>query len=182
MKVIGRNAERKVIHSALVSSDPELVAVWGPHRVGKTCLVRYCRGVEDHFLEVTGQRDAARKRQIKHFVDALSKAFHPGISLDTPRTWDDAFTLLIKSIESIPADGKPITVFFDETPWLDGRRSGFLAALEYFWNATGSKNERLKVIVCGSAGSWIIRRIVRGKGGWHRRVTRQIRVLPFKRY
>lgn len=63
MKVIGRNAERKVIHSARVSSDPELVAVWGPHRVGKTCLVRYCRGVEDHFLEVTGQRDApARDR------------------------------------------------------------------------------------------------------------------------
>lgn len=84
------------------------------------------------------------------------------------------------SIESLPADGKPVTVFFDEAPWLDSRRSGFLDALEYFWNATGSRTPRLKMFVCGSAASWIVHRIVQGKGGWHRRITDRIRVPQFK--
>jgi uncharacterized protein len=84
------------------------------------------------------------------------------------------------AVESSPEDGKPITVFFDEAPWLDSRRSGFIDALEYFWNATGSKHPRLKLFVCGSAASWIVRKILHGKGGWHRRITRQIRVQPFK--
>jgi hypothetical protein len=67
------------------------------------------------------------------------------------------------AVESFPEDGKPITVFFDEAPWLDSRRSGFIDALEYFWKATGSKHPRLKLFVCGSAASWIIRKILHGK-------------------
>jgi uncharacterized protein len=181
MRLVGRKAEQQKIHSALSSGDPELVAVWGRRRVGKTFLVRYGRPpVEDHFLEITGQRNAARKTQIKHFVDALAKLFHRGIALNVPGTWEDAFALLTSSIDSIPTDGKPVTLFFDEAPWLDARRSGFLEALEYFWNTTGVKNERLKVFVCGSAASWIIHKIVTGRGGWHRRVTRRILLLPFK--
>jgi hypothetical protein len=87
---------------------------------------------------------------------------------------------LEKSIESLPADGKPVTVFFDEAPWLDSRRSGFLDALEYFWNSRGTRISRLKMFVCGSAASWIVHKIVQGKGGWHRRVTDLIRLPQFK--
>jgi uncharacterized protein len=181
VKLVGRIVEREKIHATLRSSDPELVAVWGRRRVGKTYLVRYGREpVEDHFMEITGQRNGARKLQIKHFMTALSKAFHQGIELSVPGTWEAGFEQLARSIAAIPADGKPITLFFDEAPWLDARRSGFLEALEYFWNTVGVKNARLKVFVCGSAASWIINKIVNGKGGWHRRITRRMLVLPFK--
>ncbi|HWJ36359.1 MAG TPA: ATP-binding protein [Steroidobacteraceae bacterium] len=180
IKFVGRKIEREKIHAALTSSDPELVAVWGRRRVGKTFLIRYGREpVADHFMEITGQRNGALKVQLKHFSDSLSKAFHQGIALSTPATWDDAFQHLAISLAAIPMDGKPITLFFDEAPWLDARRSGFLDAFEYFWNTIGVKNERLKVFVCGSAASWIINKIVNGKGGWHRRITRRMLVLPF---
>jgi predicted AAA+ superfamily ATPase len=178
-KFVGRAIEREKIHAALTSSDPELVAVWGRRRVGKTFLIRYGREVADHFMEITGQRNGALKIQLRHFRDSLSNTFHQGIALSTPATWDEAFQELAISLGTIPADGKPITLFFDEAPWLDARRSGFLDAFEYFWNTVGVKNGRLKVFVCGSAASWIINKIVNGKGGWHRRITRRILVLPF---
>jgi uncharacterized protein len=181
MDLIGRKAEQQKILSALASQDPELVAIWGRRRVGKTFLVRYGRApVQDYYLEVTGQRAAARKIQLAHFVSSLSKALHHGITLAVPGTWEEAFGLLTASLDSLPADGKPVTLFFDEAPWLDARSSGFLEALEYFWNTTGVKNQRLKVFVCGSAASWIINKIVNGRGGWHRRVTRRVLVRPFK--
>lgn len=85
-----------------------------------------------------------------------------------------------RSIESLPADSKPVTVFFDEAPWLDSRRSGFLDALEYFWNSRGTRIPRLKMFICGSAASWIVHKIVQGKGGRHRRVTDLIRAPQFK--
>ena len=128
-KFVGRAIEREKIHAALTSSDPELVAVWGRRRVGKTFLIRYGREpVTDHFMEITGQRNGALKIQLKHFRDGLSAAFHQGIALSIPATWDDAFQHLANSLGAIPADGKPITLFFDEAPWLDARRSGFLDA------------------------------------------------------
>lgn len=181
MEIIGRSAELKTIHQALTSGKPELVAVWGRRRVGKTHLVRYGRvPVADWYFELTGQRDGKRRIQLEHFSKALSDAFHNGVALRAPSTWEEAFSQLQASIESLPADGKPVTVFFDEAPWLDSRRSGFLDALEYFWNATGSRTPRLKMFVCGSAASWIVHRIVQGKGGWHRRITDRIRVPQFK--
>src|SRR5690606_17147149 len=181
MQLIGRTEARKTLHAALTSGEPALIAVWGRRRIGKTFLIRHGRApVKDHYLEVTGQRNGARKQQLAHFMEAFVKTFQRGFSLPAPQSWEQAFNYLTEAIESFPDDGKPITVFFDEAPWLDSRRSGFLDALEYFWNARGSTYPRLKVLVCGSAASWIVRKIVNGKGGWHRRITGRIRVGPFK--
>jgi uncharacterized protein len=181
MDIVGRSAELKTIQHALNSDKPELVAVWGRRRVGKTFLIRYGRApVADWYFELTGQRDGKQRVQLEHFGKALSQAFHNGIALSVPSTWEVAFSELARSIESLPADGKPVTVFFDEAPWLDSRRSGFLDALEYFWNSRGTRVPRLKLFVCGSAASWIVHKIVQGKGGWHRRVTDLTRVPQFK--
>lgn len=180
MYIVGRSAGLKTIRHALTSGRPELVAVWGRRRVGKTFLVRYGRApVADWYFEVTGQRNGKQRVQLEHFAKALSQSFHNGMALRVPSTWELAFGELEKSIESLPADGKPVTVFFDEAPWLDSRRSGFLDALEYFWNSRGTRIARLKMFVCGSAASWIVHKIVQGKGGWHRRVTDLIRVPQF---
>lgn len=181
MQIVGRIAELQTIHHALTSDKPELVAVWGRRRVGKTFLLRYGRApVADRYFELTGQRKGKQPVQLQHFAKALSESLHRGAALQTPATWEDAFVELEKAIGSLPEDGKPVTVFFDEAPWLDSPRSGFLDALEYFWNSQGSRITRLKLFVCGSAASWIVHKIVHGKGGWHRRVTDLIRVPQFK--
>jgi hypothetical protein len=70
-------------------------------------------------------------------------------------------------------------LFFDELPWLAAPRSRFLPAFEHFWNHWASRQERLVVVICGSAASWMLSNILRNKGGLHNRVTRRVRLLPF---
>lgn len=69
-------------------------------------------------------------------------------------------------------------LFFDELPWLATPRSKLLDAIEYFWNQYWSNDSRIKLIICGSSASWIIKKIINNNGGLHNRVTRRIRLFP----
>lgn len=42
-----------------------------------------------------------------------------------------------------------------------------------------SDDPRVILIVCGSAASWMIKKVIRSKGGLHGRLTAEIRLLPF---
>ena len=64
-------------------------------------------------------------------------------------------------------------------PWLDTQHSGFLTALEYFWNSWASGQKNLMLIVCGSSTSWIINKLIRNHGGLHNRVTLSIMLQQF---
>lgn len=70
-------------------------------------------------------------------------------------------------------------LFFDELPWLATPKSGMLSALEYFWNRHWTNDRRIKLVVCGSSASWIMRKVVKSRGGLHNRVTRRINLKPF---
>ena len=69
---------------------------------------------------------------------------------DIPSDWLDAFNNLKNYIETLPINKKQI-IFFDETPWLDSHKSGFLETFEWFWNGYASTKNNLIFIVCGSA-------------------------------
>lgn len=64
-------------------------------------------------------------------------------------------------------------------PWLDTHNSKFIKALELFWNSWGADCERLKLIVCGSATTWMMEKLIANKGGLHNRVTLQMHLSPF---
>ena len=93
------------------------------------------------------------------------------------KTWLDAFMALENYLESLP-EGKKI-VFIDEMPWMDTPRSNFISGLEHFWNSWASWRDDIKLIVCGSATSWIINNLIKDRGGLHNRVTHKIPLKPF---
>ena len=70
-------------------------------------------------------------------------------------------------------------VFIDEMPWLDNPKSNFIAALEYFWNQHVSTMNNMLLIACGSASSWIKRKLINARGGLHNRITQRIKLQPF---
>ncbi|GHV23067.1 hypothetical protein FACS189428_6070 [Clostridia bacterium] len=70
-------------------------------------------------------------------------------------------------------------IFLDEVPWLDTHRSDFVSALEHFWNSWASSQPQILLIICGSATSWIINKIVKNRGGLHNRITQQLFIEPF---
>lgn len=62
---------------------------------------------------------------------------------------------------------------------MDSPRSQFITALEYFWNGWASARKDILLIVCGSATSWIVKKLLRNHGGLHNRLTDQINLKPF---
>lgn len=90
----------------------------------------------------------------------------------------DAFFYLEEYLETLKHKSR-ILIFFDELPWLDTPRSRFLKAFELFWNEWGSKLDNIKLIVCGSATTWMTSKLLGDKGGLHNRVTQSIYLRPF---
>ncbi len=178
--VIGRTSERGVLLAALGSSDPELVAIYGRRRVGKTFLVREVLG-EALLFELTGMHRARLVDQLRAFAHALTALARSPVPLAPPTDWLSAFQQLIDVLDERmrARRRKKVALFFDELPWLAARKSGFLPAFEQFWNTWASRRKDLTVVLCGSAASFMIREIVRQRGGLHHRVTRRIRLEPF---
>jgi hypothetical protein len=172
----GRKLERAELHDAFASDRPELIAVHGRRRVGKTYLIRAVFA-EHLCFELTGMCDAPLRVQLANFTRAIaSLASYP---LATPPSWVDAFEMLKRFLTEELAKGDRKVVFLDELPWLASPRSGFLSALDHFWNSFGSRQRNLILVICGSAASWMIVNVLHHKGGLHNRVTRTLALKPF---
>ncbi len=177
MSITGRIAEQKILAAKLATSEPELIAIYGRRRVGKTYLVRtFCKDAIG--FEFTGTHKATMKTQLENFSQALQQTTKSPVALAIPANWLQAFMMLDTYINTLPSD-KPAVIFFDEFPWIETHKSGFLQAFDHWWNASASKRSHLKVIICGSAASWMIDKIINNRGGLHNRVTQTIRLLPF---
>jgi hypothetical protein len=177
--LIARHRERRTLEEALASGDAELIAVYGRRRVGKTFLVREVYASSLCF-ELVGTYDGDLRTQLRQFAAALDRASGVPAPSAPPPDWHVAFARLSTYLGARLRRRKhKQVVFFDEVPWLASRRSGFLAAFGHFWNSWASTQSRLVIVLCGSAASWMLHKIVGDRGGLHNRVTRRIRVEPF---
>ena len=132
--IIGRQNQQQLLLSLLEKEDSQFVAIYGRRRVGKTYLVRETYNTYITFQH-TGLQKVNKKGQLKEFRRSLQSA---GM-VKVPRIsdWFDAFFALGQFLQSRP-EGKKV-VFIDELPWMDSARSGFLTALEAFWNGWGNR-------------------------------------------
>lgn len=177
MEVIGRVEEREILQKLLKNDKSDLVAVYGRRRVGKTYLIRNFFANQMKFY-CSGQWNATLNEQLNNFRAQLQNYFPKLDIVQTPENWQHAFSTLRQCIDKDRSKSKKV-LFFDELPWLDTHKSGFLSSFEYFWNVFASQRNDLLVVVCGSAASWMIKKIVSNKGGLHNRITQRIRLLPF---
>jgi uncharacterized protein len=175
-KMIGRKDELTILNKALQSQDPEMVAVIGRRRVGKTFLIRQAYAGKIDF-DLTGIQNGSSREQLQNFADRLTLFAKPLFPFQRPTNWLQAFQMLVTWLESTPKNEKRV-VFFDELPWLATRKSDFIKALGYFWNSWADQ-QNICVVICGSAASWMIANVVRDKGGLHNRITRRIHLAPF---
>jgi len=177
-QLIGREQETKILRELLTTNESEFVALYGRRRVGKTFLVEQVYKKEIVFA-VTGLNKAEKDMQLENFTNALNERLKNTARVPTtPKSWLKVFDILKQYLAGIKRSHKKV-VFIDELPWLATSRSGFLSALENFWNSWASKRTDIILLVCGSAASWMISNIVRNKGGLHNRITKRIRLLPF---
>ncbi len=172
--IIGRKEEQQILHSAAQSENSEFVTVYGRRRVGKTYLIRETFGYKFTFQH-TGLAKGNTKEQLFSFAISLRDAGYDDCPI--PKSWLEAFSLLSTYLKN-STDEKKI-VFLDELPWMDTPRSNFISAFEHFWNGWASARKDIVLIICGSATSWIINKVINDHGGLHNRVTKQIALQPF---
>lgn len=172
--LIGRETEQQRLLQAVSEEDSMFIALYGRRRVGKTYLVRETFGNNFTFYH-TGLAKSPMKKQLAAWRLSLREYGLKKASM--PHTWLDAFEAL-KEIIRQSVESKKI-IFIDELPWMDTQRSGFIPALENFWNGWASARKDVVLIVCGSATSWIIKKILKNKGGLHNRVNTKIHLQPF---
>lgn len=172
--MIGRVKERQELLEAYHSEYSEFVAVYGRRRVGKTFLVRETFNYEFTF-EHAGNSHAPLAKQLEAWYISLRNFGWKGDVV--PKNWLEAFGMLNDLIKS--SRKKKKVVFIDEMPWMDTPRSFFVSALEYFWNNLASARKDVLLIICGSATSWIINKVIKNHGGLHNRITHQIHLQPF---
>jgi predicted AAA+ superfamily ATPase len=175
-KLTGRWDEIKMLSDALGSTEAELIAVFGRRRVGKTFLIRSVYK-NNMLFEFTGVHEAPLKEQLINFGLAMKTAAKSPLRPSAPATWIEAFYLLQEYLT--PKLDEKSALFFDEFPWINTPKSGFLNAFGHFWNTWASLQKNLVIVICGSAASWMIKNIVNNKGGLHNRISRKIRLMPF---
>lgn len=174
-QLIGRHKEKEELLKWAASERSEFIAVYGRRRVGKTFLIK--KTFENRFsFFLSGSYNYTRSQQLLNFGLALRDQFNDPL-IPIPENWILAFHELKRLLEL--STEKTKIVFLDELPWFDTPKSGFVAALENFWNGWAAWRSDIKLIVCGSATSWIINKIIRDKGGLHNRVTHTMLLAPF---
>ena len=172
--MIGRINERDELIRMYESDESEFVAVYGRRRVGKTYLIREVFADKFAFRH-SGLAQEGMTRQLSQFLKSLQDF---GLEQKRrPKNWNEAFAMLERVVASSVQRKK--VVFIDEMPWMDTQKSGFLSALEAFWNDFCAYRKDVLLIVCGSAAAWMVKNLFSNRGGLHNRVTCRIRLLPF---
>ena len=176
--IIGRKPEIRKFNDLLESNKSEFLAVYGRRRVGKTFLIR--EYLKPHIVfSFTGAFEAENGIQLENFYREYASRTKGQKETTIPKNWSTAFAYLADYLRQIKRRKKKLVVFIDELPWLDIPKSGFVAALEYFWNRHVSGMKNVLLIVCGSAASWLQKKIIQARGGLYNRVTARIKLKPF---
>lgn len=172
--IVGRKKELATLNRLYSSTQSEFIAVYGRRRVGKTFLIR--QFFKNKFVfQLSGLANATTKEQLINFNLTIKRESKQNLPI--AKTWLEAFEQLITLIESSSNERK--VIFLDELPWIDTPRSQFIQALEHFWNGWASARNDIMLIVCGSATSWMIDKIINNHGGLHNRITYKMRLDPF---
>lgn len=172
--IIGRNSEIELLNKILHDDKSHFVAVYGRRRIGKTYLIREAFNYRFTFQH-SGLSEGSMNEQLFAFDSSLKDA---GINIKKKsKNWLDAFDKLKEIIRN--SNEKRKIIFIDELSWMDTPKSDLMVALENFWNGFASARKDIVLIVCASATSWMLSKVVHNKGGLYNRLTQQIHLQAF---
>ena len=177
-KLIGRHKQIETFDNILSHEESALCVVYGRRRVGKTFLINsYFHN--EYAFKCTGLSKKGKDEQLQNFAGALNRYASEKETFLTPSNWYEAFDLLRQLLQSKQCSHGKLVVFIDELPWMDTPRSNLITAFEHFWNDWASVQPNIVMIVCGSATSWISKKILKNRQGLHNRTDYRIYVEPF---
>jgi AAA+ ATPase superfamily predicted ATPase len=172
---LGRQNELDFLNQRYESENGELLILYGRRRVGKTELLReFTQGKENVFYTCTECTD---ERQLHSFSDRLLSRNIPASKYLTEFTnWRQA----LESVRDMGGNGKKLLII-DEFPYMVNSNHSIPSILQELWDS-GLKNERVMIVLCGSAMSFIEKEILAEKNPLYGRATGILKLLPLPFY
>lgn len=180
MDFLGRKRELDLLRGGIRGGEggerARLTVLYGRRRVGKTRLVEeaYRGAALLKFEGLEGQRTAEQQRIFLRRLSELSG--RPEYRLLKTSSWTDILVALAGYV-SESFHHRPVGIFFDEFPWMAAGRSHLVSSLKYVWDNYFSRQKRIHLILCGSVGSFLLKKVVRSQA-LYGRVGHEIHLKP----
>ncbi|SCA63912.1 Uncharacterized protein SCG7109_BO_00020 [Chlamydiales bacterium SCGC AG-110-M15] len=162
-RFVGRTRELKKLHDIDEESEPSIVIVYGRRRVGKTELLE--QAFRDRnilkFEGIEGLSEAEQfanaMRQLANYVqdDLLNKV--------NIKSWSEFFDIVAKYTK----EGR-WTIYLEELQWLANYEDKLISELKYAWDNLFRRNSEIILVLCGSAPSFMLDKVVHSKALYNR--------------
>jgi len=173
---IGREQEIQFFNDKYNAPGGQLVVLYGRRRIGKTeTLQKFCENKPHVFYSCRELSDA---KQLTAFSERILKAGNPAAKyINTFQDWETAF----KSVLDIPANGAKKLLVIDEFPHMCRGNPSIPSILQILWDEA-LKNQDIMIVLCGSAMSFIEKKILSEKNPLYGRTTGVYKMneLPFE--
>lgn len=160
---IGRKREQERLHSLGSANEPAIVIVYGRRRVGKTELLEQAFR-KRNILKFEGIEGLSKEEQFANAMRQLAKYTKDELLTKvTISSWSEFFDLLNRYTQE-----GCWTIYLEELQWLANYDSQLIAELKYFWDNHFRRNSEIILVLCGSAPSFMLDKVVHSKALYNR--------------
>ena len=155
----GRSSEISSLRALFSSKNAVISVVYGRRRIGKTSLVREAaRGWVFYVFEgLEGESTSAQKRA---FLEQLAcYGLEIPSEIDARSSWQSILALLTKLVDL----NESTVILLDEFQWLANYRTELVSQLKLVWDKLLSKHRTVKLVLCGSIASFLLKKVVHSK-------------------
>ena len=173
---IGRKQELAFLEDRYSAPGGQLVVLYGRRRVGKTEMLQQFCASKPHVFYAC--REISDEAQLADFSKSLIAGGSPaGKYLKSFSDWKSAFEALLE----LPMDGAKKLLVIDEFPYMCKGNPSIPSTLQMLWDSL-FKNENIMIILCGSAMSFMEKKILSEKNPLYGRATGvyKMKELPFE--
>ena len=168
---IGRERELSYLNEFYEKPGIGMTIIYGRRRVGKSTLIaEFVKNKKTIFYTATR---VGKERNLELFSRQVTELFFPGIENITFKSTEAVFDFITQNIV-----GEKIVLVIDELPYWAEKDEAFLSVLQKYidtvWNHTN-----LKIILCGSALSFMENKVLSEKSPLFGRRDSQIKLDAF---
>jgi AAA+ ATPase superfamily predicted ATPase len=144
---VGRHAELSRIRGEFAQDRPSLLLIYGRRRVGKSELIREAARDRPHVIYQATRVTSALN--IEAFKAEIARVLGGDPLLDSIQTWLGVLVYLGRQAREMPG----LVVVLDEFPYLIDTEPALPSIVQKFWDGTVSQDDKLNLVLCGSAVS-----------------------------
>jgi AAA+ ATPase superfamily predicted ATPase len=172
---VGREQELRFFEGRYGAPGGQLVVLYGRRRVGKTEVLRqFCDGRPHVFYSC---REISDAKQLAAFSERVLGAGSPAAKyISAFPDWEAAFAGILE----LPSKGEKRLLVIDEFPYMCRANPSIPSILQILWDERLC-GENVMIVLCGSAMSFIEKRILSEKNPLYGRATGIYKLgeLPF---